>query len=72
MTKGIKLPLGQYKCPKCGRYGEHQWKHEGGSLLSKTETEFDDGGEHGDPHYKWDETHECMGCGTIFTFQNGT
>jgi hypothetical protein len=52
-----------YSCPNCGAICSKK------TIVSKTETIFE---EIPDPHYRWDETHKCQKCETLYLLHNGT
>ena len=71
MAKKIKaaLPVSKtgYSCPECGKMCDSK------SLVSHTESKFDSGIEtNTEPCYKWDETHKCGSCKTLYLLHNGT
>lgn len=63
----LPVSISGYTCPKCGEsYDDSK------TLQSKTDTVFNDGGEFGDPHLEWTETHKCWKCETLYLIHNGT
>jgi dCMP deaminase len=50
-------------CPNCETYISES------SFISRTDAEFH---EEPDPHYAWEETHECVKCETKFRLRNST
>lgn len=59
----IPTSITGYSCPNCGAICSDK------TLISKSEIDFlcDP-----DPHYAWDEIHQCQECDTTYLLHNGT